>query len=305
MADCGKCGMAELEQYLTMPNPLTGSYDYETRCEPCAVASWPCSVHFVWGFGIPEEVKARFLTLKMLERLRQWDVPTRTKPVYVFHRRETESTYWLSRWDQRAQYCRPGAPYGYRGWCSYDHILLLWDETETPDSMEWLLYHELGHVACSRAKMFDMAMSRENEIEGRTAYAWQDDEAHEEDSEERLVNRVATAHMDGIERARPWWRPRVIGFQRGYSVLPDAFAPGGSPEFEMFRFAVAEGWTARRKDGSMLPIHGYDYGKLGADSNPTAFSEDARKAPDFRAKLVETLNPRPPVVSETLADPEE
>lgn len=72
--------------------------------------------------------------------------------------------------------------------------------------------------------MFDDAMDEENRTEGRKGYEWKDDAGHEADSEERLVNRIATAHMGGKEYARPWWRPRVNAKLAGETVLPDPHA---------------------------------------------------------------------------------
>jgi hypothetical protein len=110
--------------------------------------------------------------------------------------------------------------------------VILVDETENPDSIEWITYHELAHLSCSRARMIDEAMDAENKVEGRTGYEWKDDAGHEADSEERLVNRVATAWMGGKEYARPWWRPRVAAHLAGEAVLPDPHAPAPAPEPE-------------------------------------------------------------------------
>jgi hypothetical protein len=118
---------------------------------------------------------------------------------------------------------RPPEPYSYRGWCGTQEIVLLYDETETLDSIEWVCLHELAHHACNQAAMFDDAMSQENKNDKRMHYEWKDDAGHEADSEERLVNRIATAFMLGREYARPWWRPRVIAHLAGLP-MPDPHA---------------------------------------------------------------------------------
>jgi hypothetical protein len=186
----------------------------------------------------------------MLRKFQRWFRSSRRFYVHVFHRLESDNVDWMSRW---STHTKPAPPYSYRGWCSYDYTVLLWDDTETSQSIEWILYHELGHYVCSQvAYMFDTAMDLENQLEGRGPYEWKDDTMHEADSEERLVNRVATALMGGQERARPWWRPRVTAKQRGYLVLPDGFAPPNSAEFRLFCLARKEGWA------SPLPILGLD-----------------------------------------------
>lgn len=287
MSSCANC-LKESDDVLYISNPLKSNDNGEYWCEECVIPLWPSNVHFIWGYGISAEVKARFLTIEMLKRLRSWDVPMKALPVYFYHRRESESTKWMSMWDQRSQYSTPGAPYGYRAWCSYDHILMLVDETETPESLEWVFYHELAHAVCNKARMFDQAMERENRNEGRKFYEWRDDddEGHEADSEERLVNRIATAYTGGKERARPWWRPRVTALSRGYTVLPDAFAEPNTPEFLMWWIAKMEGWI------SPLPIHGLEIPSIpDTVINLPVPSEEERKQPDFRAKLDAILNP--------------
>jgi hypothetical protein len=254
--------------------------EHQRWCGPCAVKQWECPIRFVFHLGVPDVVRERFTSIEMLKRLIRWNVPHKDLSIHVFDRRESETIPWMSSWGKRGN--RPEEPYSYRGWCSGSEILLLFDETETTDSIEWILYHEIGHAVCGRARMFDDAMARENDIEGRTHYEWKDDIGHEADSEERLVNRMANAYMEGKERARPWWRPRVVAKQRGYTVLPDAFAPDDSPEFIMFCWAKLETWA------SPLPILGFSESRVRPQLNRVTWlpTEEQRKQPDFREKLV-------------------
>lgn len=253
---CVRCGAECGEDYDWIRGPLHESS--RRHCQACAIALWDCSVFFVFHLDVPDAVRARLQSFDMLRRLQRWFRDTKPFAVHVFHRRETETVEWLALWDSYRNGGRPTEPYSYRAWCSGLEIILLYDETETLDSLEWVCLHELGHHACNQSRMFDEAMSKENVNEGRTSYEWKDDAGHEADSEERLVNRIATSHMGGQERARPWWRPRVTAFKRGDAVLPDAFAPEDSLEFAAFCRAVAEGWA------SPLPIHGLDMEKVRA-----------------------------------------
>lgn len=215
-ADCQKSSDEHSEFYY--------AHDYLNEksryfCNECAIRRWDCPIHFVFHDLVPQEVKDRFLTVEMLRRLNKWfKHSTGYFPVHVFSRRQAETVEWMRFWSTRG--LKPDKPYSYRGYCRYDRIVLLFDETETLDSFEWILYHELGHHACNKNEMFDDAVAEENKIEGRTTYEWEDDVGHEADSEERLVNRIATAYMGGREYARPWWRPRVNAKLKG-EPMPD------------------------------------------------------------------------------------
>ena len=233
---CEHCGAVrpwEEVLYVTSSFGLTGRYLCRATC---AIALWPCPIRIVLHEEIPPRIAERLRSVHVLERLIAWfGVYSKQRvadfAVHVFHRRDSETVPWMQLWDRHAGQ-KPVEPYSYRGWCdtAFSRIVLLVDEhTETPDSAEWLLYHELAHLACSNARMIDHAMEAENKTEGRTTYEWKDDAGHEADSEERLVNRVATAYMGGREYARPWWRPRVVALGRGDEILPDPHAPPVAP----------------------------------------------------------------------------
>lgn len=229
---CAVCGSVDRDGDHFYVQNYTRTGDQTDRlCVPCAVQRWPVTVDVTLHWGVPDAIRDRLRSYRVLKRLQEWFRLGRPFPVYVYPRREAERLQWQH--DLEATGGRsdglPIEPYGYRGWCSYREIILLWDETETPDSMEWLLYHELGHHATSSASMIDKAMAEENRVEGRTTYDWKDDAAHEADSEERLVNRVATAFMGGREYARPWWRPRVRALLAG-EPMPDPYAVPEAPD---------------------------------------------------------------------------
>lgn len=286
---CVKCGVSnDGVAGLWLKDPTKADrWHSDFWCGDCAVARWACNVPIVWGLGIPDDVRKATMNFEMLKRLQGWQIPHKYVIIHVFHRREAETIGWMKDWSGRRSE-RPDEPYSCRGWCGSNEIVVLYDETETPESIKWIILHELGHAVCNRTYMFDQAMSEENKIEGRTTYEWKDDVGHEADSEERLVNRIATAWCGGQERARPWWRPRVVARERGYTVFPDAFAETRSPEFYMFCVARAEGWASK------LPIQGFDtttaYEPVQVQGLP-APSEDERKQPDFREKLLRRLQP--------------
>lgn len=195
-------------------------------CKQCWLDVWDVAVRFVFEYGIPRFVEERMRTPQVLKRLRQWfgwgSYGKRMGPacvVYFVPRAKTERLEWQVEWHR-------GEPWSYRGYCAHHYIVVIVDDewVETADSVEWLTYHELGHFEQQRnARMSDNAWEEENKTEGRTTYEWKDDAAHEADSEERHVNRVATAFMGGKEYARPWWRARVNALKAGEPVgnFPD------------------------------------------------------------------------------------
>jgi hypothetical protein len=203
---CTRCGTRvdhDARQYLYSNLTSSGVY----VCPDCYVRVWPTPVKLVFDQDCPEWVEPVFRTVEWVHRLREGFSSARGV-VHFFNRRTAERTDWQALWDQRHH---PVEPYSYRGWCAgWKHeIVILVDEVETPESVQWIVLHELGHLACTQAPFIDKAMDRENANDGRTHYEWKDDRGHEADSEERLVNRVATAYMGGKEYARPWWRARV------------------------------------------------------------------------------------------------
>lgn len=245
--ECTRCS-STLEnahyQYLSVP----GTESSNKYCAECAVLLWHCPIQFVFHVGIPDDVRATLQSYEMLAWCKRWFGNLKTMTVEVYHRREAETVGFMMKYPSAHRHTGvPTEPYSYRGWCSSLEIILLWDETETLDSIKWICLHELGHHACNNAQMFDMAMQEENKTEGRTTYEWKDDAGHEADSEERLVNRIATAYMGGREYARPWWRPRVQAKIAGlpmpdpYEVLSDVSVTPSVQEPESAVFGGTRG----------------------------------------------------------------
>ena len=240
---CADCGTPEPTPHALhwIDNPIERHADIRV-CDACFVWRWPCPIRFVFYAGVPTAVRDHLESVKILRRLQSWFRESETMLVHIFHRREAETLDWQYKWDRHRG--GPIEPYSYRGFCTGLKIVILWDETETLESIEWITYHELGHHACnSQVRMFDDAMSVENRNEGRDRYEWKDDAGHEADSEERLVNRIATAHMGGKEYARPWWRPRVKALLAGEKELPD---PHNAPPPPPIQEPVRKRSKARR-----------------------------------------------------------
>lgn len=99
--------------------------------------------------------------------------------------------------------------YAYRAYTRGTTVTLFVDETETPESILWLLAHELAHVAVNGAPMLHEAL---RSIPKPRDYLTSD-EAHEAYPEEQLANLVADQWMvilgsqPGLDRL--WWRKRV------------------------------------------------------------------------------------------------
>lgn len=149
--------------------------------------------------------------------------------IHVFSRAEAHTVAWANNWRLRHDH-RPKAhpdPYYERGWSSYPlrEIVLLVDDTETPASLAWLLYHELSHIGIEHVPLFDALFRREDRAAGRLTYEVGDDHAHEAHADEQFCNRVATAFV-GFSYDRLWWRPRVLATEaeRRARELSDALA---------------------------------------------------------------------------------
>ena len=103
-----------------------------------------------------------------------------------------------------------GSLYQLRAWSlkSRGEAWVFADQTETRDSVLWVLLHELAHLDLVGAGLLQAA------VEAPRTAAYDTDEGHEADPEERLANQVATAllgQLTGRSQAldRRWWRARV------------------------------------------------------------------------------------------------
>lgn len=232
--ECAHC-KKELQSARSFFNPsnvrLGTNPDEYTKndilCEDCSALLWPCHIDVRFHYGVPQwaidAIKNPEVFQIINDGFSKW---SKKCTIHYFHRREAETPEWRRQWEEHGRGIYGPERYSYRGWCQgwSGVIVVLVDETETPDSIRWITFHELTHFACANVAFIDKAWGRENKLEGRTDYNWKDDAAHEADSEEQFCNRVATAYCDGKLMGRFWWRPRVEAFLKGESI-PDPFAP--------------------------------------------------------------------------------
>ena len=104
--------------------------------------------------------------------------------------------------------------YAFRAFTRDDHIRMLSDWTETPQSLTWLLIHELAHFAVNQEPLLDRAL---RSIPKPAKYLT-DDHAHGEWLEEKLANAVADQLAPSVGSSaglnRLWWRRRVNRLRR-------------------------------------------------------------------------------------------
>jgi hypothetical protein len=195
----------------------------DTICNDCLHLVWPSQIDVKFHYGVPQwaiDAIQNKETYRIIDQgFNRWNSHC---TIHYFHRRETETISWQRQWKDYGDIFGE-EPYSYRGWCSGNIIIVLVDETETPDSIRWITFHELVHLSCHDVPFVDNAWNKENKLEGRDTYEWKDDAGHEADSEEQFCNRVATAYCDGKLMGRFWWRPRVEAFLKG-EPMPDPFA---------------------------------------------------------------------------------
>lgn len=87
-------------------------------------------------------------------------------------------------------------------------VRILVDETETRDSVRWLVLHEMGHVLISA----NPTLAETLRAERYPANYPHDDDAHEAVLEEQIANAFADrlAPVPGLNRR--WWRKRTKGY---------------------------------------------------------------------------------------------
>ena len=114
-------------------------------------------------------------------------------------------------------YEQPGVPfppkeYAFRAFPRGSNITIFDDQTETMDSLSWLLLHELAHVWVTRNN--DLRMQFRG-IEKPSGYLTSDS-AHESSPEEQFANMMADQWFQEWHKRqgsfhRLWWRKRVLG----------------------------------------------------------------------------------------------
>ena len=126
----------------------------------------------------------------------------------IFPRRMVE-TVW--------EFEKPNTPfppkkYAFRAFARGSHITIFDDKTETPDSLAWLLLHELAHVWVTRTENLREHFRNIEKPEGYLI----SDAAHESSPEEQFANMMADQWFKEWYNKpgsfhRIWWRKRVLG----------------------------------------------------------------------------------------------
>jgi hypothetical protein len=103
----------------------------------------------------------------------------------------------------------PTDPYAFRAWSREGRAILFVDDTETKDSILWLLVHELAHLDLPHSRLLRSAYRDRV----RHPDYLKNDQVHEADPEEQLANLVADEVVARLGRPsglhRLWWRRRV------------------------------------------------------------------------------------------------
>jgi hypothetical protein len=104
---------------------------------------------------------------------------------------------------------KPKPPYAFRAFTrdGVSHIFI--DGTETPQSLCWLIGHELTHQVIDKSPTVKAAMA--DASSRPTGLDPAGDEFHNVDAEERFCDGVAT-NLVGKRLDRAWWRERVRRF---------------------------------------------------------------------------------------------
>jgi len=99
---------------------------------------------------------------------------------------------------------RPSAPYAFRAFTRGADSHIFVDETETPDSIAWLIAHELGHRLVKTKPRLNRVLTghRPRHLDP------QGDTFHVQDPEEALCNTIAH-RVTGQRLDRAWWRSRI------------------------------------------------------------------------------------------------
>lgn len=100
--------------------------------------------------------------------------------------------------------------YAFRAYAGKDYCKIFVDETETKDSVLWVMLHELAHIALASAPYLFRAYRHLTPPD-----YFDSDEAHESDPEEQMANAMAMSWMDmlgygKVSYPRHWWRQRTL-----------------------------------------------------------------------------------------------
>ena len=102
-------------------------------------------------------------------------------------------------------------PYSFRAFARGNLIVLFDDETETADSLLWLLLHEVAHIWLTRTPKLRAQFRSQSLPSGYLT----SDSAHESSPEEQFANMMADRWFKQFSNRsgsfhRIWWRKRVL-----------------------------------------------------------------------------------------------
>lgn len=110
---------------------------------------------------------------------------------------------------------RPGSvydlrPYAFRAFARKETISIFDDDTETADSLLWLLLHEIAHIWVTRTPKLRRQFRNRPKPKGYLT----DDAAHESSPEEQFANMMADQWFHEFSKRhgsfhRLWWRKQV------------------------------------------------------------------------------------------------
>lgn len=129
--------------------------------------------------------------------------------------------------------------YAFRAYAGCDYCKIFVDETETKDSVLWVMLHELAHIALASSPFLFKAYRHLTPPD-----YFESDEAHESDPEEQMANCMALSWMDmlgygKVNYPRHWWRQRTI-MNKHASVAGGALLGGGLAGISGFQKALDE-----------------------------------------------------------------
>lgn len=100
--------------------------------------------------------------------------------------------------------------YAFRAYAGKDYCRIFVDETETKDSVLWVMLHELAHIALATSPFLFKGYRHLTPDDYHCS-----DDAHERDPEEQMANEIAMSWMDmlgygKVSYPRHWWRNRTM-----------------------------------------------------------------------------------------------
>lgn len=152
------------------------------------------------------------------EKILSWFSPKLTQ--------QEASVLVLPRSEANREVGRDLPPYSFRAFTRGDQSRVFADATETPQSVAFVIAHELCHQVVHRTPTLEAAFA---DARGGSRPPWSD-VFHEVDAEERFCDGIASRIL-GTWYDRAWWRRRVdaaVGptppvSRSSFGALPDAY----------------------------------------------------------------------------------